>query len=103
MLIFINLNVFFQGTARNVHYTVLRNDLQLSIDNIENFVFRTCFNSVRSREISFLPIALKYVDLLAFRGKEYSEANAILNAGSPNREDNCHKIHDNIKNQLFYC
>jgi hypothetical protein len=60
-----------QGTARPAHYSVIKDDVGFSADQLERFTLNLCYYFARcTRAVSICPPAY-YADLLAERGRAY--------------------------------
>lgn len=115
------------GTSKPSKYFVLTDDLKLATDELQRFVYLLCYNSTRCREVSSIPIPVKYADLCAYRAKQHIEAYIDLqdspHPGGDSRRrassssavvdrraeqdvkllNSVIQIKSNIKNRLYYC
>lgn len=68
---FLSLSLFSQGTSRSSKYTILRDDLKLSPDEVQKLCFYSCYNSCRTRNVISQPTPVRYADLLCQRSKNH--------------------------------
>ena len=61
-----------QGVAIPVKYVVLRDDMQLSADDLQQFTFNLCYNFQRSAAPTSIPNVVKMADLYAARIFHYN-------------------------------
>lgn len=109
-----------KGTSRHAKYVVLRDDHNLSADDMETLAYYMCYAYVRCPTPISIPIPVKYADLAAFRAKQHLAAqNTKYNLTQPqneseqqrrDREAQCIarmnstiKVHDNIVFIPYYC
>ncbi|KAF2502248.1 Piwi-domain-containing protein [Lophium mytilinum] len=60
-----------QGTAKPSHYFVLKNEIDLTAEQLQEFTYRLCYTYVRAtRSVSYAPPAY-YADRLCERGRSY--------------------------------
>jgi hypothetical protein len=90
-----------KGTSRPCRYFVLHDDNNLSYDQIQLLSYYLCHIYARcSRSVSY-PAPVYYSHLAAFRGREYNRSHANLH---PNQITSYEiKLHENIKNKMFFC
>lgn len=103
--------------------------MKMTPDEIQMMCFLACFNCIRTRNVISIPTPIRYADLCAYRAKAHLEAQSALNGGSNpslisgrsggsgNRSapdakaeaafikelNKQAKLHENVKNRLFYC
>ena len=58
---------FFQGTTKPTKYIKIRDDLRLSMTDLQNFCNYACYQCVRTRSPISIPTAIRYADLCAYR------------------------------------
>ncbi|KAI9122537.1 hypothetical protein K1719_006377 [Acacia pycnantha] len=99
------------GTSKPTHYHVLYDDHKFTSDDIEKLIYDMCFTFARcTKPVSLVP-PVYYADLVAYRGRKYYEAKtelesskkrASLHASSSADEDNNFKLHENLKDIMFF-
>ncbi|CAB4376592.1 unnamed protein product [Rhizophagus irregularis] len=83
-----------QGTARPSHYTILYDDIKLTIDQFQSLSNALCYNFQPTSSSISIPTPLKYARLTCTRAKMYlttSEGTTRLP-----------KVHENLKNYPMY-
>ena len=71
-----------QGTVRPAHYSVIKDDVGFSADQLESLTHKLCYHFVRcTKAVSICPPAY-YADLLAERGRAYLFSTLQENHGS---------------------
>lgn len=93
----------------------------MTADTIQKMCFFLCHNSVRTRGVIAIPTPVRYADLCCYRSKLHIEAQrnlfemtskSSLSDGSKlealEREvieklNGLVKVHENLKNMLYYC
>ncbi|CAB5215388.1 unnamed protein product [Rhizophagus irregularis] len=83
-----------QGTARPSHYTILYDDIKLTIDQFQSLSNALCYNFQPTSSSISIPTPLKYARLTCTRAQMYlttSEGTTRLP-----------KVHENLKNYPMY-
>ncbi|KAI9122643.1 hypothetical protein K1719_006483 [Acacia pycnantha] len=99
------------GTSKPTHYHVLYDDHKFTSGDIQKLIYHMCFTFARcTKPVSLVP-PVYYADLVAYRGRAYYEAKtelesskkrASLPASSSADEDNNFKLHENLKDIMFF-
>ncbi|KPM04840.1 Argonaute-like protein, partial [Sarcoptes scabiei] len=110
---FINSHYSMLGTSKPTKYICLRNDWQLSKDQLHLLCFFMCFNCIRFRGVIAIPTAIRYADLCAYRSKIHLEARLAITGIDAKKKQVAEimlqqmndwiKVDHNVRNYLYYC
>ena len=93
----------------------------MTSDQMQQFCFLVCYNSIRTRGVLAIPSPVRYADLCAYRSKLHVEAQRdLIDVASKSSEENTEKIeqieieiirrlneivkvNDKVKDRLYYC
>ena len=95
----------------------MRDDLNLTADQIQKMCFMACYNSIRTRNVIAIPTMVRYADLCAYRSKLHVEAQRMLVEDFIGQDDDIAMIEEKIiekinsvvqinqkvSNRLYYC
>ncbi|KAJ6219071.1 hypothetical protein RDWZM_004883 [Blomia tropicalis] len=95
------------GTSKPSKYVILRDDLNMTADQIQKLCFYACYNNIRTRKVLSCPTPIRYADLCAYRAKLHVEAQRILEENSDEeiieQLNSIVHVNENIQNRLYYC
>ncbi|EED19932.1 eukaryotic translation initiation factor eIF-2C4, putative [Talaromyces stipitatus ATCC 10500] len=84
-------HVALQGTAKPVHYHVIRDDMRHKPEQLQNMINEHCYQYVRSTtSVSLFP-AVYYAHLISNRGKAQSQDEFVDSSEESSSEDAHHK------------
>jgi eukaryotic translation initiation factor 2C len=66
-------HVAIQGTARPVHYTVIRDDIKMKPDDLQKMIYHQCYQYARSTTPVSLHPAVYYAHLAGNRGRPHEQ------------------------------
>lgn len=99
------------GTSKPTHYHVLWDDNRFSSDELETLINNLCYTFARCTKPVSLAPPVYYADLAAYRGRLYlqglaftsSETASASSSSSSSSHLNFPKLHDGVKNAMFFC
>lgn len=99
------------GTSKPTHYHVLWDDNRFSSDELETLINNLCYTFARCTKPVSLAPPVYYADLAAYRGRLYlqglaftsSETASTSSSSSSSAHLNFPKLHDGVKNAMFFC
>ena len=106
--LFLQAHQGLQGTARPAHYVVIKDDIGLDANCLEQVTLNLCHLFGRApKAVSYAPPAY-YADILATRGRAYlfntlqEDHSADSTTGANDDTEWNGKIHENLKDTMFY-
>jgi eukaryotic translation initiation factor 2C len=106
--LFLQAHQGLQGTARPAHYVVIKDQIGLDADCLEQVTLNLCHLFGRApKAVSYAPPAY-YADILATRGRAYlfntlqEDHGADSTTGSTDDSEWNGTIHDRLKDSMFY-
>ena len=106
--LFLQAHQGLQGTARPAHYVVIKDEIGLNADCLEQVTLNLCHLFGRApKAVSYAPPAY-YADILATRGRAYlfntlqEDRGADSTTGSTDDIEWNGTIHDRLKDSMFY-
>ncbi|KAJ3108152.1 Protein argonaute 10 [Phlyctochytrium planicorne] len=103
---YLNSHQGLQGTSRASHYHVLYDDNEFTVDELQEFTYKTCYlYASATRSVSVVP-AIYYADLVSIRTRCYRFGNNddTSMAGSANSiESRYGEPTDIMRNTMFFC
>ncbi|KAJ6216351.1 hypothetical protein RDWZM_007508 [Blomia tropicalis] len=116
-MFYLNSHFSALGTSKPSKYVILRDDLNLTADQIQKMCFMACYNSIRTRNVIAIPTMVRYADLCAYRSKLHVEAQRMLVEDFIGQDDDIAMIEEKIiekinsvvqinqkvSNRLYYC
>ena len=106
--LFLQAHQGLQGTARPAHYVVIKDEIGLNADCLEQVTLNLCHLFGRApKAVSYAPPAY-YADILATRGRAYlfntlqEDHGADSTTGSTDDGEWNGTIHDRLKDSMFY-
>nr|SZF06481.1 protein argonaute-2-like [Psoroptes ovis] len=99
------------GTSKPTKYVIIRDDLKMSPNQLQQLCFFMCFNCVRFRGVIAIPTPIRYADLCAYRSKLHIEAQTrVIKLNSKEKEEQIIaklnrwvKIDKRVQKLLYYC
>mmetsp|Transcript_26975 Transcript_26975/g.40656 ORF Transcript_26975/g.40656 Transcript_26975/m.40656 type:complete len:373 (+) Transcript_26975:1-1119(+) len=92
------------GTSRPVHFHVLRNDANLTVDQLQRFLFDTCHLTSRCTKITTSPAMVNFAHLAAFQApyfvNNYKADNDAWEGGSTSSSD-ASVVHQPVKAEMM--
>ena len=103
------LTPLFAGTVKPAHYSVIKDDIGFSADQLERFTLNLCYYFARcTKAVSICPPAY-YADLLAERGRAYlyttlqeSHADDASSVSSSSQAEWQGGVHRDIAESTWY-
>ncbi|KAH7638733.1 argonaute 5 [Dermatophagoides farinae] len=71
------------GTSKPTKYVIIRDDLKLQPNQLQQLCFFMCYNCVRFRGVIAIPTPIRYADLCAYRSKLHIEGQCKLSMINP--------------------
>lgn len=106
--LFLQAHQGLQGTARPAHYVVIKDDIGLDANCLEQVTLNLCHLFGRApKAVSYAPPAY-YADILATRGRAYlfntlqENHSADSTTGTNDDTEWNGKVHDRLKDSMFY-
>lgn len=100
-----------QGTSQPAHYTVINDDNNFSLDEIQSLTYNLCHTSVRSTTSTTVPSPVMYASLAASRVKNYVITKGIEICNSTDEEHRviieesireAISVVDNMENSMYF-
>jgi eukaryotic translation initiation factor 2C len=106
--LFLQAHQGLQGTARPAHYVVIKDQIGMDANCLEQVTLNLCHLFGRApKAVSYAPPAY-YADILATRGRAYlfntlqEDHGADSTTGANDDAEWNGKVHDNLKDSMFY-
>lgn len=86
--------IFYTGTSRFSHYTVLEDDNKFSADEIQKFTYHLCYLNARCTKSVSVPAPVAYAHLVAYRARRHLDAKLAIDGDSTSGSDSENAIED---------